>query len=147
MDKITVTFESKYDDSLGFDKDIINPYISLEYPDEDMSKQKNPDEIVILMNKIRILFDYPLEKKIIYKYKSKNVNGFTRNELAGKISKTYKKIYKEEEDVKNPGHIEGMLNRKQSHGRHGIWGHDLGDLQLVRIIQVKGDLFELVVDS
>jgi hypothetical protein len=37
----------------------------------------------------------------------------------------YEKIYAAEED---PGHIPGMLNRAQSEGPYGIWGHDFSDL-------------------
>jgi hypothetical protein len=34
----------------------------------------------------------------------------------------------ENEDSSDPGFIDGMYNRKQSHGRFGIWGHYLDDL-------------------
>ncbi len=40
-----------------------------------------------------------------------------------------------------------MLNRETTHGPHGIWGHSLGDLVLHTVSQVKGNLFDLGVDS
>lgn len=42
----------------------------------------------------------------------------------------YEQIYREEdEDVGHAtGMIDGMLNRQESGGRHGIWGHVLEDL-------------------
>ncbi|KAM9984719.1 hypothetical protein ACTFIY_009162 [Dictyostelium cf. discoideum] len=53
----------------------------------------------------------------------------TNVELLAIYSKAFQFIYEEEEkEVGNPGHIQGMLNRGVSHGRYGIWGHDLSDL-------------------
>lgn len=41
----------------------------------------------------------------------------------------YNFIYDAEEKAAgDPGHIPGMLNRQQSEGPYGIWGHDFSDL-------------------
>ncbi|KAK5575267.1 hypothetical protein RB653_010524 [Dictyostelium firmibasis] len=53
----------------------------------------------------------------------------TNVELIAIYSRAFQFIYEEEEkEVGNPGHVQGMLNRNQSNGRYGIWGHDLSDL-------------------
>ncbi|KAN0027197.1 hypothetical protein ACTFIU_009884 [Dictyostelium citrinum] len=53
----------------------------------------------------------------------------TNVELLAIYSRAFQYIYEEEEkEVGNPGHIPGLLNRDTSHGRYGVWGHDLSDL-------------------
>jgi cytidylate kinase len=54
----------------------------------------------------------------------------TRFDVLELASADYKRIYREEDaDVGEPTkHIPGMLNREESKGRYGIWGHDIDDL-------------------
>ncbi|KAN0026963.1 hypothetical protein ACTFIU_009641 [Dictyostelium citrinum] len=53
----------------------------------------------------------------------------TNIELLAIYSKAWQWVYQEEEkELGNPGNIEGMLNRAQSYGRYGIYGHDITDL-------------------
>ncbi|EGC36645.1 hypothetical protein DICPUDRAFT_150822 [Dictyostelium purpureum] len=71
-------------------------------------------------------FDQPATIKVVRPDSSVPLSNI---ELLAIYTSAYQWIYKEEESqVGNPGHIEGMLNRDQSHGRYGIYGHDLGDL-------------------
>lgn len=112
-----------------------SPYVHLEdYTLQD--KLKDPDEIVA-PNEFILYIDYPLKKPINkFIIKEKPV---TRLELAEIICELYKKIYKEEEEsIKNQPIIpierrSGLINRNATDGIHGIWGHDLSDLDLVYV--------------
>ncbi|WP_300027237.1 hypothetical protein [uncultured Maribacter sp.] len=82
--------------------------------------------------------------------------GFTRKELAQKISIEYNRIYEEEEDSANTKTTplekrQGLINRNKTDGKYGIWGHDIDDLDLSAIILSKmpnGELkLELIVES
>src|SRR5690606_11606424 len=110
--------------------------------------QRNPDEIVIPMKEIQIVYEYPLEDEVLKTFNSDKSEGFTRAHLARVISQGYHEIYDEEERVVgNPGHVSGMLNRAKSTGPYGIWGHDLEDLALYGVEQREGNIFDLLVDS
>lgn len=90
---------------------------------------KDPDEIVIEDEEIKIEFSYPLKRGTIREYYS--IGGFTRLFLAQCIFEGYYTIYEEEEAaVGNPGHYENLYNRRESDGPYGIWGHDMCDLTL-----------------
>lgn len=96
-----------------------------------------PDEIVIKNADIKIEFDYPLSNPAFFSFHSDN--GFTRRQLVNLIVDTYKKIYEEEDSSTvevAPTTIEermakgGLINRNQTDGKYGIWGHDIEDLWL-----------------
>jgi hypothetical protein len=99
------------------------------------------------MKEINIEYSYPLSNSVIFSFITNNQLGFTRAELAKKICDCYKQIYDAEDAVGYPGHIPGMLNRNESNGQYGIWGHDIGDLLLHSVYQVNDNLFKLGVDS
>ncbi len=83
------------------------------------------DEIFTDLPKITIYFNYPLKNPVAFHYESPN--GFTYKDFYRCVYEGYTTIYKEEED---PGYVSGMLNRANSEGPYGIWGHYLGDLCL-----------------
>lgn len=101
------------------------------------------------MPKIRVRYDYPLSHDVTYEFEADTAAGFTRAHLAKKVAEGYQRIYREEDEaVGDPGTVNPMmLNRASSVGPHGIWGHYIGDLVLHTVTQVKGNLFELGVDS
>ena len=123
-----------------------------EFHDEDAKKQVkacDPKEVVLPPNKEYILvISYPVSTN--YKAKLKTgKKGMTRLQLASQICKHYRKMYAEEDSSAggDPGHIPGMLNRAQSEGKYGIWGHDIGDLVLCDAdVDAKGNI-TLGVDS
>ena len=144
---IIVEFSSPYEHEDSFD-----PYISMAEPEEEISKQLNPNEIVIPMQVIKVEYNYPLGNPVTFEHTSADPRGFTRAELARKISEGYQRIYREEDEaVLNAGktveNIPGMLNRQETEGPYGIWGHGIGDLLLTTVIQKQGNLFEISVDS
>lgn len=72
-------------------------------------------------------YDYPLS--VIATYEHRLTPDMTGEDLLVIARSDYEQIYREEDaEVGNPGHIPGMLNRSQSLGKFGIWGHDFGDL-------------------
>lgn len=83
--------------------------------------------VVISDEQINIKFDYPLNKEVIFNFQK--FGGFTLPDLVENIRSGYAKIYKEEEAVaSDPGNIQGTLNRAESNGPYGIWGHTIRDL-------------------
>lgn len=59
---------------------------------EDFSKIKNPNEIVIRLPEIRVLFDYPLKLGSIETLKAANGDCFTRRCLVESIAKRYRAV-------------------------------------------------------
>ncbi|KKO89139.1 hypothetical protein AAW12_23695 [Sphingobacterium sp. Ag1] len=109
------------------------PWISLENPGSEINQLINADELVIKKTQINIIFDYPLNKPATFEFR--NDKGFTRRDLVLLISEKYHEIYKEEELTSAVKTIPlqkrtGIINRNETQGKYGIWGHDLADLVL-----------------
>lgn len=104
------------------------------------------DEPVLEPESINVLFDYPFKVSHNVKFTPDDPKiGFTRRELLDKICWQYVKIYESEND---PGHIPGMLNRAESVGDYGIWGHDMSDLILNAVYLPEGkNIWKLSIDS
>ena len=93
---------------------------------------RDGDEVVIPggVDYIDIFFEYPLSAPVVFTI-SVPKEGLTRQQVCFEVCERYRAIYFLEENFgkgKDPGLIEGMLNRKQSSGLFGIWGHCLEDL-------------------
>lgn len=122
--------------------DGVIPWISIENADKEIINLIGKDEIVLKERLVDLTIDYPLENVTTIELKSNKKSGFTRAELILKISAEYKRIYKEEEATAKEKTIpiekrEGLINRNTTNGKYGIWGHDLGDLDLSEIIVHK----------
>lgn len=109
------------------------PWISIEKATSQITQLINPDEILIKETSARLIIDYPLNNPAIIEIK--NPNGFTRKDLILIISEKYKEIYQEEETTAKTKTIPleqrtGLINRNQTDGKYGIWGHDISDLGL-----------------
>jgi hypothetical protein len=140
---IIVNFQSLYYENGNWgNEDDINIYINIEDPDEDIKKQRFPDEIVIPMNKIQIQYTYPLSNFEIIEYETKNELGFTRTELAKKVCEGYQKIYNHEISARHD-----PAREDEDDSPYGIWGHCIGDLMLYEVNQREGNIFGLGVDS
>jgi hypothetical protein len=111
--------------------------IELENLNESIKYLDKPDEIVLDFKEVELEIDYPLNE--IYKGKLTTSNkGFTRKELIVEISKRYHQIYEEEEATAKTKTIprekrKGLINRNDTDGKYGIWGHDLSDLFMTGI--------------
>ncbi|RKE80780.1 hypothetical protein [Chryseobacterium sp. AG363] len=113
--------------------DGIIPWISLENPGPEISQLISADEVVIKEKTINVIFDYPLNNPHTFAFT--NENGFSRKDLILLISKKYHDLYKEEELTSSVKTIPvdkrtGLINRNETQGKYGIWGHDLSDLDL-----------------
>jgi len=151
-----ITFQLKSSDKKANEifKDGIIPWISIANPMAEVNILIQPNELVLPYNNAIILIDYPLEKPVEVLIKSKN--GFSRKDLIMAISEEYHKIYEEEETTSKQRTIpveerETIINRNQTDGKYGIWGHDIEDLDLSEIKVSKkpnGDIFlELIIQS
>ncbi len=120
------------------DKDELIPWISIENPQGDIDRLVGKDEVVINNDKAVLLIGYPLHKPVEIEIHSNGSEGFRRGELSLLVSEEYKRIYREEEGsaiVKTipPDERRGLYNRDETDGKYGIWGHDIGDLDLSSI--------------
>ncbi|MFD2908017.1 hypothetical protein ACFSX9_04640 [Flavobacterium ardleyense] len=151
-----ILFQVKTDDKTMSEvfEDGIIPWISVKNPEIENLIDK--DEFVIDSNNVTLVIDYPLAKEIEINIKSNNPKGFTRKELAQKISIAYNEIYQEEENSAKTKTVpssesKGLQNRNQTDGKYGIWGHDIEDLDLSAIIVrtlSNGELrLELIIES
>lgn len=120
-------------------EDEIIPWISIKDPEKSFENLVNKEEIVLKASKAILMIDYPLNKPVEIEIKSKGKDGFSRIELVRLISQEYNRIYDEEEasaEVKTVPleEREGLINRNETDGKYGVWGHDIEDLDLSRII-------------
>lgn len=142
-----------------------SPYFGLtkEKMEQSLSWMQDPDEVVIESGAIRVLFDYPLsESHVIRLIPPDGAGHFTRAGLAKAIALKYQEIYREEretttlkeESIAERNRREGckkclnIMNRATTDGKWGIWGHDLGDLDLHAVRRAAGeDYYWLGIDS
>ena len=115
-------------------EDGIIPWINIEKPEDQIDRLIDADKVVITSSEITLVIDYPLNKPAKFKLKSSE-KGFTKKQLVLEISKKYREIYEFEESSAKTKTIpvekrEGLINRNQTDGKYGIWGHDIGDLDL-----------------
>ena len=81
-----------------------------------------------------VVLDYPLHNESTFPINASAPSGFTRAEIVRKIADLYKKVYEEEARTSKipvtPPEQRKSYNRNETNGKYGIWGHDLGDLEL-----------------
>ena len=115
-------------------EDGIIPWISIKKPEDEINRLIDADNVVITYSEITLIIDYPLNKPAEFMIKSPG-KGFTKKQLVLEISKRYHEIYEAEESSAKTKTIpvekrEGLINRNETDGKYGIWGHDIGDLDL-----------------
>jgi len=86
------------------------PFLCLGDP-KALETLYRPDDIVLRLPELEIVFDFPLRHETTFTAKAKNPKGFTRAELGTFINENYSKIYEDQQ-------------------RYGVWGHDLAKLKL-----------------
>lgn len=129
---------------------IKNIYIHIADPIDDIRELDNPTEIIISKPKIDVLFEYPLTNKVLKTFNADTTNGFTAAGLIQMICDFYKEIYEEEDRTTNipSENIPNMLNRNETTGKYGIWGHAIGDLYLHTMeYDNNNDFYTLGIDS
>jgi hypothetical protein len=130
-------------------------WISVGNPKPELGKLIDADKIILAYSKAKIIIDYPLTNPANFEITTVE-KGFSRRELILKISEMYHEIYKLEESTAKIKTIpeekrEGLINRNQTDGKYGVWGHDLSDLDLSQIevhLNTKGEItLTLVIES
>jgi hypothetical protein len=116
-----------------FDDGIV-PWISLQSPNEEIPRLIDADEIILPYSKVTLIIDYPLNKPASFEISAQG-SGFTKTQLIREISKKYHQIYQDEEESASIKTIplekrKGLINRNETNGKYGVWGHDLADLDL-----------------
>jgi hypothetical protein len=112
-----------------------SPYVNLADPEKDLKRMRGSDEIVFTATELIVVLDYPLREEFSFPISASSSKGFTRAELVRKIADLYKRVYEEEARTSKIPVIpteqrEGLINRNETNGKYGIWGHDLDDLIL-----------------
>lgn len=129
--------------------------ISLDSPGDGLKSLEAPDELVIPWPKVRLVIDYPVRSPVIFELTTPN-NGFTRKQIILAISQKFHQMYAEEEKTARTKTTpmdkrQSLINRNETDGKYGIWGHDLADLQLSTIDvyqNAQGEIYlELDIES
>jgi len=128
--QVDVLPEEREDFPEGF-----SPSISLESPEQELTRMRNRDQIVIANRNVVVVIDYPLDKPVEVPLVAPVNAGFSRTALVRGISAAYHRIYDEEERTATEKTIPldqrtGLINRNKTNGVYGICCHDLGDLVL-----------------
>mmetsp|Transcript_8971 Transcript_8971/g.12347 ORF Transcript_8971/g.12347 Transcript_8971/m.12347 type:complete len:161 (-) Transcript_8971:99-581(-) len=153
-----IKFTVPYPPTKGWPRPFESPYIQLSNPESSLQYLKDPDDVVA-PSPIIIRIGYPLQEPVDCKISSSNPSGFTRAEIARAVAAEYRRIYDEEKETselpeekvcdRNPNST--LLNRAQTNGKYGIWGHGLEDLVLhtiERYTEKNGiPVYSLGVDS
>jgi len=136
-----IEFQVATEDTETFD-DGIMPWIDLAEIEKELQSLKNPDDILFKNDTAYLVIDYPVNIPAKFEVHSANKQGFTRAELVKIVGNTYQTIYSEEEETAKTKTVpleerKGLINRNETDGKYGIWGHDLSDLALSEIQVVK----------
>lgn len=107
----------------------------LAAPERELPNLHGKDDVIVTADLVRVVVEYPIAKPIEVDVKAPSAGRFTRGDLASAVSGVYAFVYAEEErTTKVPvGKAGSTENRNKTTGTFGIWGHDLADLDLVRV--------------
>jgi hypothetical protein len=111
---------------------------------ENFSILLNADEFVLEAAEATLALTYPLNTAAARIIRPANGKAFTRGELVRLIEETYQEVYRLEtnsQSTPTPPVLErgSFINRPESDGIFGIWGHDLGDLGVSDIVVYRID--------
>ncbi len=128
------------EEKLDFDDGVV-PWINIEERTQGKDRLIDPDEIVLRAKSVNLIIDYPLDHPFKCVLHSES-GAFSRWQLIDEIGTKYEEIYLEEERSAQtktlPMNERRIMNRNQTDGVYGIWGHDLGDLAISGI-EVRKD--------
>lgn len=145
---INIELKAPKEEEMDFENGIL-PWINIEYAKEDLDYLIDGDKVIIDADEIKLIIDYPLKHPTSIILKT-NDKGFTKKQLITEISEEYIKIYNLEEKTCQTKTVpmdkrKMNLNRNQTHGKYGIWGHDLVDLNLSTIEIYKDKTGEISI--
>jgi hypothetical protein len=133
ISKIDFNLKATKEDLKIFEDGIV-PWISINKTGKTIDSLIQADKIVLPFSEATLIIDYPLTNKASFDISTAG-KGFSRKQLIRIISKKYHEIYKKEERTAKEKTVpvnerDTLLNRNQTDGKYGIWGHDLSDLDL-----------------
>ncbi|MDP9082101.1 MAG: hypothetical protein M3O71_32195 [Bacteroidota bacterium] len=150
ISKIEFELKATQEDLKIFEDGIV-PWISIENPSNGIDSLIDADEIVLPFSQATLIIDYPLRKPVTFDLATEN--GFSRKQLIMLISEKYHEIYKGEETTASTKTVRAderkdLLNRNETNGKYGIWGHDLSDLDLgtIEVHETSSGKIYLVLD-
>ena len=125
------------------------PWISIDNPKAELKYLVDADKIILPFTTAKIIIDYPLNFPADFEI-STTGQGFSRKQLILEISERYHEIYKLEESTATTKTIpldkrKGLINRNQTDGKFGVWGHDISDLDLSQIEVHKNSLGQITL--
>jgi hypothetical protein len=97
---------------------------------------------------IRVRFDYPLNNPIIAEFRQPQ--GWLFGDFIVAVANKYGEIYAEEKATTSipVGQASAFLiNRNETDGKYGIWGHDIEDLRLTGVSKGEDGVYELDIES
>ena len=130
--------------------------ISIKNAEKELPFLIHPHSPIFEAAYVHLLVEYPLERPTQVSLVSETSRPWSRSELVKTVSNVYQAIYREEEETATtktiPIEDRGLcINRNQTNGKYGIWGHDIEDLNLQSLLihQISPDevIVELMVNS
>ena len=123
-------------------------WINLRDVPENFSRLLNASEVVLEAAEAILVLTYPLKVAATRSIRPADGKAFTRGELVRPIDETYREVYRLETNSQSsptpPVHERGqLLNRPESDGIFGIWGHDLEDLGVtdIKVYRIDGQVW------
>ena len=146
----TIDFKVKANgEDLKTFEDGVIPWISIDSPKAELKNLIDADKIILPFTTAKIIIDYPLNFPATFDITTTG-QGFSRKQLIVEISERYHEIYKLEESTATTKTIpvdkrQGLINRNQTDGKFGVWGHDISDLDLSQIEVHKNSLGQIIL--
>lgn len=98
--------------------------------------------VVVPEREAIVWLDYPLSHVARVPVTAPSRRGFTRGAIHRAIAEAYRRVYEEEEaTASRPAEegVGGVINRTETDGAHGIWGHVMSDLFLEGVGVYRAD--------
>jgi hypothetical protein len=134
----------------------VNSWLSMRneaiIPDQIMIQFKNNHQkmIVDTSEKIRIKFEYPLSHSVVLEFGNAK-RPWRLEDLLDCVAEGYVKIYDEEDETRTlpaQAPLDSILvNRPQTDGKYGIWGHILNDLYIEGMYKDLNGIWRLDIGS
>ena len=103
----------------------------------DLMEMKGSSGKLIDTPVLKYRIEYPLHNPV--EVEEVQENGWSLGSICMSIANQYRKIYNEEDETTEVPAGDmldiGLLNRNQTNGRHGIWGHVIEDL-CIEILEI-----------
>lgn len=122
-----------------------------EYMEDDRDEDDEPDDrltgaLHLPAGEYTFTYDYPLENEVELKHHLTEATSML--DILELAAQDYKRIYDEEDETASADSTPSgtLINRGESHGKHGIWGHVIEDL-VFENVHVKNFKVEFDIGS